>query len=68
MRRGALAALAALAVLALPAVGYACPVCFDANDTNRTAFLVTTIFMSTLPLSMIGGILFWVRERSRDGR
>lgn len=65
MRR-ALAALTVLAVLVLPDVTHACPVCFDPNDAQRNIFLASTIFLSALPLSMIGGIVFWLRERSRD--
>lgn len=64
MRRAFVAML--VTVLALPAVAHACPVCFDANEANRTAFVVTTIFMTTLPLSMFGAIVVWLRGRARD--
>jgi hypothetical protein len=54
------------AVLSSPAVAYACPVCFDANEANRTAFIVTTIFLSLLPLAMVGGIAYWIRQLTRE--
>ena len=57
----------ALAILALlPDVAAACPVCFDARDENRQAFLTTTIFLSLFPLGMVAGVGLWVRKRSRD--
>lgn len=62
MRR-ALSAFAATTLL--PAVAYACPVCFDANEANRTAFIATTVFLSLLPLSMIGGVIFWIVGSAR---
>jgi len=58
--------LALAAVLATPAVAYACPVCFDANEANRTAFILTTIFLSLLPLGMVGGIAYWIRQLTRE--
>lgn len=60
-----LAAALAL-VLASPTVAYACPVCFDANAANRTAFIVTTIFLSFLPLAMVGGLVYWIRQLTRE--
>ena len=56
-----------LAVLALlPDVAHACPVCFDARDENRQAFLATTAFLSLLPLGMVAGAGLWMRKRSRE--
>ena len=44
-------AVLVLAILGLfPDVAHACPVCFDARDENRQAFLATTAFLSLLPL------------------
>ena len=56
-------ALATFALLALPAVAEACAVC-GAADRNRNAFLGTTIFLSLLPLGMIGGGVLWLRRRA----
>ena len=66
--RGPLAMLAfvALALALLPDVASACPVCFDARDENRQAFLATTAFLSLLPLGMVAGLGVWVRRRSRE--
>jgi hypothetical protein len=46
--------------LSVPASAWACPVCFSATDDNRLAFLATTVFLSLLPLSLIGGTCYWV--------
>lgn len=54
------------AVLLTPSLGYACPVCFDANEANRVAFIVTTVFLSTLPLAMVGGFVLWFRGLTRE--
>lgn len=46
---------------------WACPVCFAAkNEENRTAFIVTTGFLTFLPLSLVGGGVWWLRRRARD--
>ncbi len=46
---------------------FACPVCFAAkNEANRKAFLATTVFMSALPLLMVGAGAWWVARRIRE--
>ncbi len=46
-------------------VALACPVCFSAKDeAQREAFFDTTIFLTLLPLAMIGGIAYWIFQRS----
>jgi len=56
--------LAALAIF--PAIAHACPVCFDARDENRRAFLAMTAFLSLLPLGMVAGVGLWIRKRSKE--
>jgi hypothetical protein len=50
----------------LPDVAHACPVCFDPREENRIAFLATTVFMSLVPLGMVGGLGMWLRKRARE--
>jgi len=54
--RPVLAAVSLVIALA-PATALACPVCFVATEANRNAFLLTTVFLSLLPLAMIGALL-----------
>jgi hypothetical protein len=64
--RWALRALA-FALCATASVAQACPVCFSAKDeAQRQAFFDTTIFLTLLPLAMIGGVIYWVGRRSRQ--
>jgi hypothetical protein len=58
--------LVTLALILLPAAAEACAVCGAAAERNRAAFLGTTIFLSLLPLGMIGGGLYWLRKRGRE--
>ena len=58
--------LAMVLLLVLPEVVYACPVCFDASDENRQAFLATAAMLTLLPLGMVGGIGLWMRRRLND--
>jgi hypothetical protein len=52
-------------VLGYQGLALACPVCFSAkDDAQREAFFDTTIFLTLLPLAMIGGIAYWVFQRS----
>lgn len=62
--RAALAAV--LLLLLLPDAAWACPVCFDPREENRVAFLATTIFLSLVPLGMVGGLGMWLRRRARE--
>ncbi len=50
-----------LAVLLLgPGLAEACPVCFSGQDANRLAFTTTAVFLTFLPLGMIGGTVYWL--------
>lgn len=65
MARAALA-VSTLAVLLLPRVVEACAVCTAGrDDENKTAFLISTIFLSLLPLAGIGTLVFVIRRRLR---
>lgn len=65
--RTVFALFGAVALVALlPDAVAACPVCFDAREENRQAFLATTAFMSLLPLGMVAGAGFWIRKRNRE--
>ena len=58
-----------LALLALPRVAAACPVCnANGDEESRVAFILTTVFLSALPVAMIGiGAWFvWRRIRSAE--
>ncbi len=59
-------ALALVLLAIFPDAAHACPVCFDARDENRQAFLATTVFLSLFPLGMVAGVGLWIRKRSRQ--
>lgn len=49
-----------------PRLAAACSVCSAGRDEeSRIAFIITTAFMSLLPLLLIGGLVFWLRGRFR---
>ena len=66
MNRAWVPVLVLVALAAFPAIVHACPVCFDARDENRQVFLLSTAFLSLLPLGMVGGAGLWLRRRSRE--
>ena len=42
----------------------ACPVCFQSNgEESRWAFYATTVLLTCLPLSLVGGAVLWLRKR-----
>jgi hypothetical protein len=55
-----------LMALSAPEAAMACSVCFSATEQNRMAFLGTTIFLSLLPLFLIGtvSVVLWRRSRA----
>jgi len=55
-----------LTALTLPAQALACPVCSPArDDATQQAFFSMTIFMTLLPLSLFGLVIFWFARRIR---
>lgn len=44
----------------------ACPSCVDPKAQNTTAMLVSTIFMSIVPLIFLFSVAYWVYRRDRD--
>ncbi len=54
------------ALMLLPQSAWACSVCFSAKEGTRMAFIVTTVFMSLLPLGLIGGLIFWLRSKAKS--
>jgi len=51
----------ALVALCLPSVVRACPMCFTGN--NEDAFLYGSLFLMIVPVSAIGGLLYWAYRR-----
>ena len=61
---GVVAALVAFFVVQMPRVAAACSVCSAGRDEeNAAAFLISTIFMSLLPLIALGTLLFVLWRR-----
>ena len=60
------------AVMVVLVVGFvtdlarACPSCASPLEENRQAFVDTTIFLTVLPLFMIGGFVWWLRRKARE--
>jgi hypothetical protein len=58
-------AIVTLALLT-PRASHACAVCFSSrNEAARESFTITTVFLTALPLVMIGGAVWWLRRRAR---
>jgi len=47
-------------------LAYACPSCASPLEENRQAFVDTTIFLTLVPLFMIGGFIWWIRRKTRE--
>lgn len=54
-----------LVLVLLPAAAWACPSCVNTQEQNRVAYLLTTAFLSLLPLGMMGGIAYWLWRSAR---
>lgn len=59
------AACAAVVVAWLADSAAACPSCASPLEENRQAFVDTTIFLTAVPLVLIGGMIWWIRRRLR---
>jgi hypothetical protein len=59
------AALLAFALASLPAQQVlACAVCFSGRDESRVAYLLTAIFMTSLPILALGAGIAWVVRKA----
>ena len=56
------AAVSAL-LLVTPALAHACAVCGGGSDRMRIAFLISTAFLSLLPLALIFTGVWWLRRQ-----
>ena len=46
-----------------PALAHACAVCGGGSDRMRVAFLISTAFLSLLPLALIFSGVWWLRRQ-----
>jgi hypothetical protein len=66
IRAALFGAIALVTLVTTAGAAHACPVCFSAKDeAQRQAFFDTTIFLTLLPLVLIGGFIYWVARRVR---
>ncbi len=67
--RSILASVLSGLLLLAPELARACAVCGAGadEDQSRTAYLLTTVVLSALPLAMLGGVLLWLRRQQRKG-
>lgn len=55
-----------LLILLAPAHALACAVCAGNNEESRVAFILTTAFLTVLPLLAIGGGVWWLAKRASE--
>lgn len=58
--------IATLAVGSSESLARACSACSSPLEENRQAFVDTTIFLTLVPLFMIGGFIWWLRRKARQ--
>ena len=58
--------IGAVTLLLMMTPALACPVCFSAEEESRTAFLLTTGFLSVMPWLIVGGGILWYKRRLRE--
>ncbi len=60
------APLVVMVLLWAPRVSEACSQCLATRTReNQLAFIWTTVLLSVMPLLVVGGIAFWLRQRLR---
>lgn len=56
-------ALVSALLLVTPSLAQACAVCGGGSDRMRIAFLISTAFLSLLPLALIFSGVWWLRRQ-----
>ena len=52
------------ALAALPAQqALACSVCFSGRDESRVAYVLTTLFMTAIPVAALAAGIYWVVKK-----
>ncbi len=54
-----------LLCLAATKAAQACAVCSVTNEASRYAYYGTTVFLTLLPLFMIGGVVYYIAKKGR---
>ena len=54
-----------LLCLAAKKAVHACAVCSVTNEASRYAYYGTTVFLTLLPLFMIGGVVYYIAKKGR---
>lgn len=66
MIRRVLASLVLTIAVAMPRLAAACAVCLGGTGGGtQRAFAIGTIFLSVLPLAVIGGLILYLRHRAK---
>ena len=52
----------------IPGIAKACSVCFSGREESLEAFYLTTIFLTLLPLIMLGSIGFWLFQQHKNAK
>ena len=60
-----LLALLWLGIFLIPDSAAACSVCYGGAEESRKAFLLTTVLLSLLPVSMFAALGWWVWRSTR---
>ena len=55
--------IAAALVSCIPSAGWACPACMVNDPKTASTYFGMTLMLSALPLSLIGGIGYWLWRR-----
>ena len=63
--RTALTTTFSMVLTSVPNWAWACAVCGSQDEKAAGAYLTMTIFLSLLPLSLIGGTGYWLWRRSK---
>jgi hypothetical protein len=53
-----------LLIMAAPAFAHACPMCFNGNNQNQSAFLYGSIMLMLVPTITIGSLVYWAWRRA----
>jgi hypothetical protein len=59
---------AAAWLAAIPSTLNACSACIVADPKTAGTYLSMTLMLSTLPIGLIGGLIYWIRRRYSEDR
>ena len=65
MRASRIVAVAPVAAILAPAAARACPFCASTGSSSDAGYIIATVILIALPVTLFAGLVHWLRRYER---